>query len=96
MSCPSASVTGRSSQESYPARLLPDVWRDNGGVRYVYVPHLANVVLVQLFCVAVVTLRVWLSTVSVRVRVEYALNERREDVREWIFKWGLCFGGFCG
>jgi hypothetical protein len=60
-----------------------------------HVPHLVNVVLVWLFRVAVLTLRVWLSTVRIRVRVEHALNERHEDMREWIFEWGFCFGGFC-
>lgn len=41
--------------------------------------HLANVMLVQPFRVAVLTHQVWLGTI--RVRVEYALNEQRENVR---------------
>src|SRR6266550_3417141 len=63
---------------------------------YAYVLHLTNVVLVQLFCVAVLTLRVWLSTVCVPGQVEYALNARCENVRDWIFEWGFALGGFVG
>ena len=63
---------------------------------YAYVLHLTNVVLVQLFCAAILTLRVWFSAVRVQVQVEYALKARCENVRNWIFEWGFCIGGFCG
>src|SRR6266566_4069380 len=63
---------------------------------YAYVLHLTNAVLVQLFCAAILTLRVWFSAVRVQVQVEYALKARCENVRNWIFEWGFCIGGFCG
>src|SRR6266699_4907688 len=59
---------------------------------YAYVLHLTNVVLVQLFCVAVLTLRVWLSTVCVQVQVEYALNARCDRARTC--EMGSLSGGF--
>jgi hypothetical protein len=79
-----------------PSTISSSFRRTSGeGVRYAYVPHLANVVLVQLFRVAILTLQVWLGTV--RVRVEYALNVRRENVRDRIFEWGdFALGGFVG
>jgi hypothetical protein len=79
-----------STQHDY-FLLQTGVWRVNESVRYAYVPHLANVVLVHLFRVAVLTLRVWLGTVRVRVRIEYALNERRKNMGERIFERGNCF-----
>jgi hypothetical protein len=56
----------------------------NERVGHADVPHLANVVRVHLFRVAVLALLV---VVGVRIRAERALNKRHESVRDGILKW---------
>ena len=72
--------------------LQTNSWRINEGVHYAYVPHLTNVLLVQLFHMAILTLQVWHSNFCVRVQVGYMLNKQCKNVQDRIFEGGLLWG----